>query len=110
MYNITKVFGFRSRRWLMILLVLISLSLISHYIADAVHISAGTCWSCRIQKISASRQAGESAHTNDLHEHFLLTERSSSGIQPGYQISSVQAIYPSFDWVPSAPVRPPIYM
>ena len=110
MYSITKIFDFRSRRWLMILLVLITLSLISHYAADAVHISVGTCWSCRIQKVSASRQAGESAHANDLHDHFLLTERSSSGIQPGYQISSGQAIHPSCDWVPSAPVRPPIYI
>jgi len=110
MYNIAKNRVLRSRHWLVILLVLTTFSLTSHYVADAVHLSAGTCWSCGIQKLGETRQTNETAHTNELHRHLLLNERSSSGIQPARQTFLGPAIYPGFGWILSTPVRPPIIL
>lgn len=101
---------FRLHRWLLILLTLTALSLISHYVADAVHISEGACWSCRIQEMGASRQAGESAHALDLHGRFLLNVLSTLGLNPARTVLGEMDIHLGLTWIPPTPVRPPIIL
>jgi hypothetical protein len=99
---------FRLPFLLVILFALTALSLISHYVADAVHTSKETCWSCGIQEMGASHQAGENAHALDLHGRFLLNELSALGLIPERMILGDMDITLGMAWIPPTPVRPPI--
>lgn len=101
---------FRLPYLLVILLALTALSLLSHYVADAVHISEGTCWSCGFQEMGASRQAGENAHALDLHGRFLLNELFTLGLNPVRIVLGEMDKTLGMAWIPPTPVRPPIVL
>jgi len=95
----------RPHSWLVILLALTALSLMTHFVADAVHISAGSCW---VQKMGESRQAGENTHAVDLHGRFLLSERSTFGLDSAFFVLGDMTTPLGLTWIPPTPVRPPI--
>ncbi len=95
----------RLRHWLVALLLLVALSLLGHYVADAVHASAvGTC--C-VQEVGNSRSAG-GAHAADLHGRFLpnrppVPEFHAARLALGDTRAPIEMA-----WTPPTPVRPPI--
>ncbi|MFV1948876.1 MAG: hypothetical protein ACC633_02960 [Anaerolineales bacterium] len=110
MYNTTEKRSSHLIHWLAVLLVLTAMSLMSHYLTDAVHFSAGTCWSCRIQEIGESHQVGENAHASDLHGYFMLNELSVLGPNPMRMILGDVTAPLELAWIPPSPDRPPIVL
>ena len=99
---------FRLQSWLMILLVLTALSLMSHYVADAVHNSVEACWSCRVQGMEENRQPGERGNAVDLHCCFLLNKLSAFRPNPTILTLGEMTTPLALTWIPPTPVRPPI--
>jgi len=91
---------------LVIILTLTAMSLMSHYIADSIHISVGTCWSCRTKEIEESRQGSEGTHTFELHELFLFNEHYANNLISRFFVFD-RAISLGLNWIPPAPFRPP---
>ncbi len=95
-------------RLVVVLLALTVLSLMGHYVSDAVlYVAAETC--C-IQGVGEGRQAGENAHAVDLHGRFLLSQLSGLGFGPARLALGDMATPIELTWIPPTPVRPPIVL
>ncbi len=92
----------------LLLLVLVALSLLSHYVVDALHTSAEACWSCRIQAAEQRGSINENSHATDFHGQCLAGSPVDRKIPKARIFVGEKAALTGLAWEPPAPVRPPI--